>query len=691
MHFHQSFLLSLWCCFLFILLPFDSKSQHLFSFQNNTTLTFDIEVQQTGTFVLADSLWQADASQSEAWRLSQVALSMDENIVIPEGEEVIFDIFLRAGNGLELQFSVLQQSNGSFLYQIAGTDSSDLTWYPDTDHERTFAGIEKTYQVKHKLGGKYGRSGKELLLVLHDPQSFVIDAADFENPNVLNVLTQNVQFLPPPIGHRTIALRGDHLAENLPDYLDVVCLQEAIDDTTREWHLDPAFEAAGYAYKTEILNPEGENLYNGGVIFYSKWPIEKSVDWDYTECNFNAGDCLANKGIQYCRINKLGKTYHLFGTHVEAGGQEDDLRIKHTQYGEQRAFIAAQNIPSNEPVLFAGDFNTKHGSDMYQALFDSIQFIAPTRFNMPLSTSTDISYFDESVKWNVIDYVLGMSGYQLPIEFTNHFHILRGIQDNLWGYFDFGDHFAVFGRAVYPAISTSSTNELLCEEDPLSLDVTINHPVAYQWFYNGEAIEGANDASFEAISVEEGAYYCEMSYSYSHEHTFENTIASDTTEVRTIDANFQPAIWQQGDTLFTDLPAYIQWYRLGEAIEGATDTYFIPNEAGLYQVAESNGKCSSALSAQINWGNYTNIGIHEEWQVEVFPSPFQEMIQVKLPAHTQGIIRVYDVQGKLFFEQTTDQINASPINTVNWPIGTYTFVVETMKGKQSIRVVKLNK
>jgi hypothetical protein len=28
---------------------------------------------------------------------------------------------------------------------------------------------------------------------------------------------------------------------------------------------------------------------------------------------------LANKGIKYARVNKLGKRYHLFGTHMDAG------------------------------------------------------------------------------------------------------------------------------------------------------------------------------------------------------------------------------------------------------------------------------------------------------------------------------------------------------------------------------------
>ena len=275
-------------------------------------------------------------------------------------------------------------------------------------------------------------------------------------------------------------------------------------------------EAAGFPYRTTILNqPTGIIPFpvNGGVITFSRWPIEMEDEIDFSLCGQASSDCLANKGVKYARINKLGKRYHVFGTHMDAGGAADDLLAKRQSYRELREFIADLNIQQSEPVIYGGDFNTSpnHG-DLYTDMLDSLATIRP------LHTGFYESNFSDEFG-RIIDHAWGDKGYLLPTDITNEIITIRSLNPVLWDLSEFSDHRCVLGRFSYPDISKVGGDTLICPGENLTLAVNTTFPVSYQWFKDGVELSGENGSELlfiDALESQSGNYTCVVGYEMTY-------------------------------------------------------------------------------------------------------------------------------------------------------------------------------
>ena len=157
---------------------------------------------------------------------------------------------------------------------------------------------------------------------------------------------------------------------------------------------------------------------NGGIFIASKWPIVTSEDMAYRSCRFP--DCLAAKGVQYARIEKIldghTKRYHVFGTHMQAWGGPEVAAVRSEQAREMARFIERQEIPSREPVVLAGDFNTRGpGNPQFQALIDRLGVSMPAIVGERKATmDVDNTLFGRGPWW--VDYVLPSNTHQRPIK-----------------------------------------------------------------------------------------------------------------------------------------------------------------------------------------------------------------------------------------------------------------------------------
>jgi hypothetical protein len=247
---------------------------------------------------------------------------------------------------------------------------------------------------------------------------------------------------------------------------------------------------------------------NGGVIIYSRWPIEHEDEIKYAHCSDNSSwDCLASKGVKYAKINKLGVPYHVFGTHMEAGGSAADVQYRMEQYGEMRTFIDQQNIPQSECVIIAGDLNTspKDGTE-YLSIQDSLDPVIPDHVGYFEST---FSYADTG---NVIDHVWISSNHRLPVMANNSVITFRSTDSLMWSIFDFSDHRTVIGRFELPDIVADFLSDtVLCEGDDLTLAVLATTGLGYQWIKDGVPIPGETASSLSIINASngvEGSYSC---------------------------------------------------------------------------------------------------------------------------------------------------------------------------------------
>ena len=212
---------------------------------------------------------------------------------------------------------------------------------------------------------------------------------------------------------------------------------------------------------------------NGGIFIASKWPIVTSQDMVYTACRFP--DCLAAKGVQYARIEKRvdggTKRYHVFGTHMQAWGGAAAAAVRSEQAREMAGFIQQQNIPFTEPVLLAGDLNTRGSANpQFQAFIDILGVSMPPIVGERRATmDVDNTLFGRGPWW--VDYVLPALRHQRPVKAELEVIALRAerefaicVEAGLRPFYvsplastcaktrhvrDLSDHYPVIGRFVY--------------------------------------------------------------------------------------------------------------------------------------------------------------------------------------------------------------------------------------------------
>ncbi|MFM1876878.1 MAG: hypothetical protein RL266_2615 [Bacteroidota bacterium] len=507
---------------LFILTQFAATStiaQSTVFVRNSTWQDFDVEAGQNGTVNVDFNEWSVVNSQVRGWIEStgQEVLTVNRtNNAVPEGDTAYFDIGLNgSSDNITLKLRLIGISGGTELaYSVSGNGFSE-PWYTDGDfHEvqTTLAG--KSVVIKFKPDNDDASQTRNIRFAIHDLPVYDLPEADFADRNVLNVMYYNIQMISFGVsGMPQANERGALLPAQISEHQDVVVFAEAFDDGPREDHLIPAMEAAGFAYRTEILNEPGGIIpfpVNGGVIIFSRWPILAEDEIDFAECGQAASDCLANKGVKYAKINKLGKTYHVFGTHMDAGSGADDTFARRTQMAEIRDFIAALNIPENEPVIFGGDFNTDPiDSDMdYQAFLDTMNPIIPQH----------IGYFESNFNddfGKIIDHAWGDRTHFVPVTITNEVITIRSLDPALWDLSEFSDHRCVLGRYEFPDFEKIGGDTLICPGEDLLLTINTAFPASFQWFKDGMELTGQTGSELQftnALESQTGHYTCLVSY-----------------------------------------------------------------------------------------------------------------------------------------------------------------------------------
>lgn len=188
-------------------------------------------------------------------------------------------------------------------------------------------------------------------------------------------------------------------------------------------------EAHGFVHYTATVGEPGTitKPENGGVFIASRWPIKYEEQLVYKNAQRGTADFLSGKGCMYAQIEKTvgsdNKVYHIFGTHLQAqnGSSIDEVRV--AQAGEMQAFMVEQNIPSDEPVIYAGDLNAdkinnpEHAQDVLMALKSNLPEIVG---DLEATYDSDINtvFFDNYETYQWLDYVLYSADHEAPTKST---------------------------------------------------------------------------------------------------------------------------------------------------------------------------------------------------------------------------------------------------------------------------------
>lgn len=92
--------------------------------------------------------------------------------------------------------------------------------------------------------------------------------------------------------------------------------------------------AKEYPYQTKMLDKEGINVYDGGVIIVSRYPIVNEAQYVFPDCS--GTDCFANKGVNYAEIIKGGEAYHVFATHTASFDTDTARAYRQKQFQQMK-------------------------------------------------------------------------------------------------------------------------------------------------------------------------------------------------------------------------------------------------------------------------------------------------------------------------------------------------------------------
>jgi endonuclease/exonuclease/phosphatase family metal-dependent hydrolase len=329
------------------------------------------------------------------------------------------------------------------------------------------------------------------------PVRFVVTGpCDEARRSSWDLLSYNVHLLPWP-GSSHNDYRAGLIATH-PDMRnhDVVVLVESQSDNHRQmitWGL--RFE---YPYQSRILGSDAliGLPQDGGVIILSKWPIEAQNQLLYgSPCEPNP-DCLGRKGVNYVRINKAGKPYHVFGTHLESGHTLEDRYRRWTQLLKMSSFIDSRGISAEDAVLMAGDFNVdKNEADgEYESMLSILSASQPQNGGIR-------SWTNAKGEW--LDYVLYSNAHLPPASSTTWVLTPRDA-----GGGDLSDHYAVLGTFQFSG-SAAQVALAGCSSAPSGTPIAGGPigDVGSPWpTFSWEAAEGASSYTVDVFRESDGAH-----------------------------------------------------------------------------------------------------------------------------------------------------------------------------------------
>lgn len=426
------------CGLLTSVLASQSLAESYMYLTNNTMQTLSLETTQTGhNNIEHGNQWQQLAhSVPPLGTVKFLRFNRDQGI--KWGREYFFTTQV---TGTEDSVLLRQKLKGTMTFSKMWLSGQDDPWYYDRDIHRVSVSDQQTLAFK----SSYARaSGDDIHYVIHDE---FIKSEKSEYSNQLNVLTYNTWALLPPIESKNTGNRLNTIAEFMDNY-DVVVFQEVFDPILTAKFRSRVSET--YPYLTEIPWKVGKIL-TGGSFIASRWPIEDQDSIVYDPCL--ADGCLAGKGINYAKVLKGSNAYHIFGTHTHAYTGENDVATRFSQLAQLKALVDAKQIPYEEPVILAGDFNVDK-LNFPQEHLDFLELLNATEpeatGEYPYSYAGPVNIYADDQYNEYLDYVLYSNDHIAPYISENKMLTPRSISEDHWNSWDLSDHYPVEGRFEFP-------------------------------------------------------------------------------------------------------------------------------------------------------------------------------------------------------------------------------------------------
>jgi alpha-tubulin suppressor-like RCC1 family protein len=228
-------------------------------------------------------------------------------------------------------------------------------------------------------------------------------------------------------------------------------------------------------------------------------------------------------------------------------------------------------------------------------------------------------------------------------------------------------------QSVTPTITIAADlGDTICQEHVSTYTASITNggpSPAYQWYENNNPV-GTNSNTYVPLQISGNIIKCKLTSSAVCPSPHEVTSAAHTMLIVpvtipqvTITANPGTAIAQNQSVTFTanvtnaTNPQY-QWKKNGSNLPGETQqTYTTTTLQNGDQIAcrvRGLSECDTALSAPLTmsvWAvNVANVG-NASMEVNVYPNPVKEVLQIGYSNITEGQMELCDMAGKVLIQQ----------------------------------------
>ncbi|MDC5705429.1 sphingomyelin phosphodiesterase [Vibrio europaeus] len=409
---------------------------------NNSGQALTIQVSHDGTDILKHGEeWKQHVDTLGPWETKQV-MSFNRWEGVKSGKTYRFSTVVSNPVGESVTLNQVMKGhwyNSSIEYGVAAADVS-LSLKDDRNIHRYNS--QSFGERSAELAFKSAKTARyDDLYYTITPQK--VEEQVENDDSTLKMMTYNIWALPVIASH--IGDRYDLIPEYVKGY-DVLALQEVFASGRDAFLRELAKE---YPYQTKMLDKEGINIYDGGVMIVSRYPIVNQAQYVFPDCT--GTDCFADKGVNYAEVIKGGKAYHVFATHTASFDTDTARDYRQRQFKQMRQLATSLNIPKTDTVVYSGDFNVnklKFPGD-YQQMIANLSAIEPTYSGYTASTfDPRINDFageamsgGENVEY--LDYVMVSNEYQVKSYNDNRVDVPRSTDERLWKHYNLSDHFPV--------------------------------------------------------------------------------------------------------------------------------------------------------------------------------------------------------------------------------------------------------
>ncbi len=421
-----------------------------------------VETRVTVTNSTLQSLAVELPNGNEALSATIPPLATRDVVLLTRSEGVDSDVTVRLSSD-DYQLQLSQQLQGTELtYSATGNDWQLPQLSGEQSHYQEISLAGKQAQLAVKASELSDGGSVHYVIHPQDEKPALGDAGSF------NVLSYNV-WATTVYGSKKVGTRLERMPEAMSGY-DVLVLTEVFDPLSSNKLLDNL--RAEYPYQSAEIFKLGKVM-GSGTRIVSRWPFELEGAHKYSACD--GLQCAATRGVIYTRINKLGKTYHVFATHTQSSDDDANRNARKAQLQEMGDYIRSLNIPADEPVIMAGDFNVNKGGlpedrDYMEAVLSARE---PQNTGHNFTYDANTNHWAEQPYVEYLDYTLVSRVHQPALSAEQQAFAPRSIDAELWGEWDLSDHYPV--RGLFRFASDAQRSEFPYYGDPLHLKTANGH------------------------------------------------------------------------------------------------------------------------------------------------------------------------------------------------------------------------